>query len=306
MAAVQTSNILNTLRKEVSMKLEMDMETSPPLMRQVFKKVNAPLIIEQRSDLTGAATATEYFEGMAVPEQIFNQRFSDSIKKRHFVVSMFYSMFAEHYAKAAGNGNIFEYMRAEMKRAHDNAEEAYAARFFNLAFSGATYADGKTLCATDHPNTFGTQANMPSVATSLGEAALEDALTALNYFKDDGGKQIVLKFKKLVGRPSDVFNMQRLLKSQGRVDTANNDINALVASGQLTYDMFVTSPHITVAALFGITDVAHGFEMHEGFPLKTDELASADGLGTRVIAVRSYALAAALNTQLGVYAITRP
>lgn len=134
------------------------------------------------------------------------------------------------------------YMEVSMGRAASLAyvfrqtKERTGANIFNFGFasSGHNGADGVPLFSTAHPNTSGgTYSNALAVPAQLSEAALEDLLIQIMQAQDDRGNLISLMGQSLHVSPSEYFNATRILKSQYRVDTANNDISAIVATGQL-------------------------------------------------------------------------
>jgi hypothetical protein len=108
-------------------------------------------------------------------------------------------------------------------------QEIIAANVLNRAFNSSyTGADGKELCATDHPNVSGgTFRNELSVAADLSQAALEQALIDIDSMTDDRGLRIALKAKKLIVPAALRFEAARILKSDKEAGTANNDLNAV-------------------------------------------------------------------------------
>ncbi len=102
------------------------------------------------------------------------------------------------------------------------------ANIYNRAFSN-TYAgaDGKELLATDHGSLVGNQSNELATAADLSEASLEDLAIQIADAKNSKGLQIALQPKCLIIPTALTYDAQRILKSLGRVDTANNDLNAL-------------------------------------------------------------------------------
>ena len=109
-------------------------------------------------------------------------------------------------------------------------------RILNNAFAdqGTTYGDGKTLCATDHPLVSGgTNSNRPSVAADLNETSLEAAVIQIAGWTDERGLLIAAKPRKLVIPPNLQFVATRLLETEGRVGTADNDLNALRNNGSI-------------------------------------------------------------------------
>lgn len=96
-------------------------------------------------------------------------------------------------------------------------------RGFNSSYAGG---DGQPLFSASHPTANGTQSNLLTAA-DLSEAALEDAITNISLATNSAGLPIALKAVRLIVSPHDLFNATRILKSDSRVGTANNDINAI-------------------------------------------------------------------------------
>lgn len=106
--------------------------------------------------------------------------------------------------------------------------ETTGANIYNRGFNSAyTGGDGKELLATDHPSRAGTWQNELTTPADLSEAALEDICILLMNAVDNDGLRINLMPKKLIVPPALYFEACRILKSILRVDTANNDPNAL-------------------------------------------------------------------------------
>lgn len=120
----------------------------------------------------------------------------------------------------------------QLGRSARQTKEIVHANIFNRAFN-ASYAvgDGKALCATDHPIEGGTVANKPTVDLSLSEAAIEDAVIAIEAFTDNRGNRIMVQPTALVIPNTLQFTASRILKGWERPGTANRDINALNKMG---------------------------------------------------------------------------
>lgn len=130
------------------------------------------------------------------------------------------------------------YSEVSMRRAGSLAfsmnqtRENVGANIYNRAFSSSYLGgDGKELCATDHPSAAGNQSNELSTAADFSEAALEDLTIQIMNAVDSKGLKIALMPKSLIGPNELVYEFERVLKSDLRVDTANNDINALKSMG---------------------------------------------------------------------------
>ena len=100
-------------------------------------------------------------------------------------------------------------------------------RAFNSSYVGG---DGQPMVADAHPTAAGTFDNLLTAA-DFSESALEDALTAIATAKNSAGLPIALRAVRLIVGPAQIFNVTRILESDGRVGTANNDVNAFKALG---------------------------------------------------------------------------
>lgn len=132
--------------------------------------------------------------------------------------------------------NLYE--QVSMRRAGSLAfsmaqtRENVGANVYNRAFSGSYLGgDGKSLLATDHPSVSGNQSNKLGTAADFSEAALEDLTIQIMNATDPKGLKISLTPKSLIGPTALVYEFERVVKSALRVDTANNDLNAIKAMG---------------------------------------------------------------------------
>jgi hypothetical protein len=118
------------------------------------------------------------------------------------------------------------------------------ANVYNRAFTSTyTGGDAKELCATDHPSVSGNQSNELATPADFSEAALEDLTIQIMNATDPQGLRISLTPKSLIGPNELVYEFERVLKSSLRVDSANNDINALKSMGVIPEA--VNNPYLT-------------------------------------------------------------
>ncbi len=145
-------------------------------------------------------------------------------------------------------------------------KEIIGANIYNKAFTGTgnpTYGDGKVLIASDHPNfAGGTWANLIGTASDLSEAALEQACIDIAGFTNDRGLLIAVRPQVLVLPRQLMFEAKRILGSEGRVATNNNDINALKSMGMIP-DVVVNHFLTDTDAWFIKTDVKNGMKYFE-------------------------------------------
>lgn len=143
-------------------------------------------------------------------------------------------------------------------------KDVIAANILNRAFNSSYLGgDGKELCATDHPNvTGGTWSNELAVAANLSEAALEQMNIDIMKLTDDRGLKIAVRPRQLIIPPDLVFEAERILKTEGRVGTANNDLNALKTMGKV--NKVIVNQYLTSATAYWLqTDVQDGLKYFE-------------------------------------------
>lgn len=150
-------------------------------------------------------------------------------------------------------------------------KEIVAANVYNRAFSTSyTGGDGASLVASaggggsaSHPNVYGGSfTNGPQTAADLSEAALEQAYIDIAGLTNDRGLLIKVLPKKLIIPRQLMFEAKRILGSDGRVGTDNNDLNALKTMGiipEVAVNHFLTD----VDAWFLRTDVKDGMILFE-------------------------------------------
>jgi len=169
------------------------------------------------------------------------------------------------YDKLAGR-----YTKA-LARSMNNAKQIKGANVLNRGFNSSyTGGDGKELLATDHPTvTGGDFKNELTTAADLNETSLEQALVDLADMIDERGLKVAVKATKMLIPSELVFVAERLLQSQLRTGTGDNDINAVKSSGMVPGG-YVVNHYLTDSdAWFLKTDAPNGLKVFERSPLKT-------------------------------------
>ena len=157
-----------------------------------------------------------------------------------------------------------------LARSMANAKQVKAANVLNNAFdSSFTGGDGKELCATDHPIIAGTFRNELSTAADLNETSLEQSLIDIAALTDERGLKIAARGVKMIIPSALQFTAERLMKSQGRTGTADNDINAVGSMGMIPQGYVVNHYLTDTDAFFIKTDVPNGLKMFVRAPIKT-------------------------------------
>jgi len=129
--------------------------------------------------------------------------------------------------------------------------------------------DGVSLFNTAHPTVSGTFANTLATQADLNETSLEQSLIDIAAMTDERGLRIAARGVKMI-IPSELqFTAERLMKSQGRTGTADNDINAIVSMGMIPQGYRVNNYLTDSDAFYILTDVPNGMKMFNRSPLKT-------------------------------------
>jgi hypothetical protein len=129
--------------------------------------------------------------------------------------------------------------------------------------------DGVSLFNTSHPTVSGTFSNTLATQADLNETSLEQSLIDIAAMSDERGLRIAARGVKMI-IPSELqFTAERLMKSQGRTGTADNDINAIVSMGMIPQGYRVNNYLTDSDAFYILTDVPNGMKMFNRSPLKT-------------------------------------
>ena len=234
---------------------------------EIFDTENSDRAFEEEVMLSGFANATVKPEGQGVSfdsaQETFTARYTNETIALAFAITEeaiednLYDRLASRYTKA-------------LARSMANTKQVKGAAVLNNAFS-SSYAggDGKELCATDHPTLAGTFSNELATAADLNETSLEQALIDIAAMTDERGLKIAARGMKLVIPSALQFTAERLLKSKGRTQTTDNDINAINNMGAIP-EGYVVNHYLTDTSKWFIkTDVPNGLKHFTRAPLKT-------------------------------------
>ena len=164
------------------------------------------------------------------------------------------------------------YTRA-LARSMAHTKQVKAASILNNAFTGGASAggDGVALCSTAHPLVNGgTLSNTPAVAADLNETSLEDALISIAGYVDERGLKVALRGMKLILPRQLQFIAERIMVSNLRVGTADNDANAIKTMGMVPDGYAVNDFLNDPDAWWVKTDAPRGFIHFERTPMATN------------------------------------
>jgi len=266
---------------------------------EIFDTENSDRSFEEETKLSGFSAAPVKGEGSAISYD--NAQEAWTARYNHETIAMGFSITEE-----AIEDNLYDSLSARytkaLARAMAYTKQVKAANILNNAFSGSgvTYGDGKTLCASDHPLVSGgTNSNVPAVAADLNETSLEAAVIQIAGWTDERGLLIAAKPRKLVIPPALMFTATRLLETELRVGTADNDLNALKTNGSIPGGYTVNHYLTDTNAWFLLTDVPNGLKHFVRTPMSTGMDADFDTGNSRYKARERYSFG--VSDPLGIY-----
>lgn len=237
---------------------------------ELYAVENSERSFEEETKLSGFSAAPVKNEGNAVAydngQEAWTARFN------HQTIALGFSITEEAVEDNLYDALSSRYTKA-LARAMSYTKQVKAADILNSGFTGSgnpTYGDGKVLFATDHPLVGGgTNSNTQSTAADLNETTLEASVIQIAAWKDERGLLIAAKPRKLVVPPSLQFVAERLLKTELRVGTTDNDINALKNMGVIPEGYCINHFLTDTNAYFLLTDVPNGLKHFVRTPLTT-------------------------------------
>ena len=235
---------------------------------EIFETEASDRAFEEEVMIVGFGNARDKSEGQGVAYDQASEGFT--ARYTHETVALAFSLTEE-----AVEDNLYDRLGARytkaLARSMAHTKQVKAANVLNNAFSSSFLGgDGKSLVATDHPLAGGgTFSNRPSAFSDLNETSLENALISISTFVDDRNMILALQGTKLVVPPQLQFVADRLLETPGRVETADNDINAIRNMGLLPQGYAVNHFLTDTDAFFVLTDCPDGFKHFERSPIAT-------------------------------------
>ena len=238
---------------------------------EIFSIEDSNRAFEEEVLITGFGSAPTKTEGQGV--SFDNASESYSARYTHDTVALAFALTEE-----AVEDNLYDslgkrYVKA-LAKSMANTKEVKGADVLNNAFSSSfTGGDGKSLIATDHPlSGGGSAANRATSMADLNETSLEDALIDISGFTDDRGLTISVQASKMVVPSELVFVAERILNSNLRTGTSDNDLNAVKSTGVLpggySVNHYLTDPD-AFFLLTSVTDQGDGLKMFQRSGMET-------------------------------------
>ena len=227
--------------------------------KEIYETETSERSFEEETKLSGFGAAPVKKEGEAIAYD--NAQEAWTARFNHETIAMGFSITEEAMEDNLYDSLSSRYTKA-LARAMAYTKQVKAASILNNGFNAAvTYGDGQPLFSASHPLVSGgTNSNRPATAADLNETSLEAAVIQIAAWTDERGLLIAAKPRKLVVPPGLMFVATRLLKTELRVGTSDNDINALKTNGSIpggyAVNHWLTDPN----AWFICTDVPNGLK----------------------------------------------
>ena len=235
--------------------------------KEIYETETSERSFEEETKLSGFSAAPVKNEGSAIAYD--NAQEAWTTRYNHETIALGFSITEE-----AIEDNLYDSLSARytkaLARAMSYTKQVKAAAVLNNGFSSSyPGGDGVSLFNSAHPLVSGgTNANTPSVQVDLNETSLEAAVIQIAAWTDERGLLIAAKPKKLIVPPALMFVADRLLETELRVGTTDNDINAIKNMGAVpegyTVNHFLTDTN----AWFLTTDVPNGLKHFVRTPLQ--------------------------------------
>jgi hypothetical protein len=266
--AISRAQLLKELLPGLNALFGMEYSTYGEQHKEIFETETSERSFEEETKLSGFSAAPVKNEGSAIAYD--NAQEAWTARYQHETIALGFSLTEE-----AIEDNLYDSLSARytkaLARAMAYTKQIKAANVLNNGFSSSyTGGDGVELFSTAHPLVSGgTNSNEPSTPADLNETSLESAVIQIAAWTDERGLLIAAKPRKLIVPPSLQFVATRLLETELRVSTNNNDINAIKNNGSIpggyTVNNFLTDSN----AWFLTTDVPNGLKHFVRTPMNT-------------------------------------
>ena len=265
--AISRAQLLKELLPGLNALFGLEYATYGQQHKEIYETETSERSFEEETKLSGFSAAPVKNEGSAIAYD--NAQEAWTARYNHETIALGFSLTEE-----AIEDNLYDSLSARytkgLARAMAYTKQVKAAAVINNGFNnGYQGGDGVSLFNTSHPLINGaTNGNTPTTAADLNETSLENAVIQIAAWTDERGLLIAAKPKKLIVPPALQFVATRLLETELRVGTTDNDINAIKNNGSIpegyTINHFLTDTN----GWYLTTDVPNGMKHFERTPLQ--------------------------------------
>ena len=298
--AISRAQMMKELLPGLNALFGLEYDTYENEHEDIYDMESSDRAFEEEVQLSGFGAAPVKSEGSAIAydtaQEVFTARYN------HETVAMGFAITEE-----AVEDNLYDSLSARytkaLARAMASTKQTKAAFPLNNGHTGGSFnsGDGVTLFSTAHPLVNGgTNSNRPGTLSDLNETSLEQAVIDIAAFTDQRGLKIAARPKRLIVPPANMFVATRVLESDKRAGTADNDLNALRTNGSIPdgwrVNHYLTDPD----AWYIMTDVPNGMKGFNRTPLQTSMDGDFDTGNVRYKSRERYSFG--VSDPLGIYA----
>jgi hypothetical protein len=236
--------------------------------KEIFEVESSERSFEEETKLSGFSAAPVKDEGAAI--RYDNGQEAWTARYNHETIALGFSLTEE-----AIEDNLYDSLSARytkaLARGMAYTKQTKAAAILNNGFSAlATGGDGQPLFSATHTLVNGdSNSNIPATLSDLNETSLEAAVIQIAGWADERGLLIAANPRKLIIPPASMFIATRLLETEGRVGTSDNDLNAIKNNGAIPEGYAVNHFLTDTDAWFLTTDVPNGLKHFVRTPMAT-------------------------------------
>ena len=266
--AISRAQLLKELLPGLNALFGMEYKRYGEEHKEIYETETSERSFEEETKLSGFTAAPVKNEGSAI--RYDNAQEAWTARYNHETIAMGFSITEE-----AMEDNLYDSLSSRytksLARAMAYTKQVKAAAILNNGFSSAfTYGDGVPLFSTAHPLVSGgVNSNTFTTPADLNETSLEAAVIQIAGWTDERGLLIAAKPKKLIVPPNLQFVATRLLETELRVGTTDNDINALKNNGSIPEGYTINHYLTDTNGWFLTTDVPNGLKHFVRMPLST-------------------------------------
>ena len=295
--AISRAQLLKELLPGLNALFGLEYEQYEGEHAEIYETENSDRSFEEEVKLSGFGAAPVKAEGSSLSYDNAQEHFT--ARYNHETVAMGFSITEE-----AMEDNLYDSLSARytkaLARAMAYTKQTKAAALLNTGFTTFNSGDGVTLFATNHPTVGGgTNSNKPAVNADLNETSLEQAVIDIAAFTDERGLLIAARPRKLIVPPALMFVATRLLQTELRTGTADNDTNALRSNGSIPEGYRVNHYLTDTDAFFITTDIPNGMKHFERTTMSTSMDGDFDTGNVRYKARERYSFG--VSDPLGIY-----
>lgn len=234
-------------------------ENMPTKYTQIFTVKNSDKRFEKEQGFAGFSTGSVKDEGDSVAYARINQGYQKEYVHTTYGLGAIITQEMMEDDQYGIIRQIPELLAEALRRTEEVVSHSVINNAFDSAYLGA---DNVSLCSTAHPYaglSGGTWSNRPSTAADLSQTAIEAGFIAVRDFRDENAQRMVFEPKKLLVSNNDAFNAQKILKTQYKVGSADNDVNII---SQLGLELIVSNYLTDGDAWFLLNGVKNGLTFY--------------------------------------------